>query len=215
MAYFRSGQSWRIKTNFDMIVGDVPAVKYDNASSQDSRPISFNDSAIDVDDRRSSVDHKESHPSAQEEVMPAPNIPYVDRSITPMRSASGRRSSLNLRTPSFQTLKKATSHIQLPSVKRNSTASEIGDGSQQVKKQPSKKDLAKHQKLVKRVSNLESQLEAARHELEQSLASTPATKPVGRPARKAFQPGALPSLPSERLLNAHVNEQKVDEDNIG
>ena len=198
-----------------MIVGDVPAVKYDNASSQDSRPISFNDSAIDVDDRRSSVDHKESHQSAQEEVMPAPNIPYVDRSISPMRSASGRRSSLNLRTPSFQTLKKATSHIQLPSVKRNSTVLEIGDGSQQVKKQPSKKDLAKHQKLVKRVSNLESQLEAARHELEQSLASTPATKPVGKTTRKAFQPGALPSLPSERLLNAHVTEQGADSENIG
>lgn len=145
--------------------------------------------------------------------MPAPNIPYVDKSISPMPNTSGRRSSLNLRTPSFQTLKKATSHIQLPSVKRHST--EVSDGSQQVKKQPSKKDLAKQQKLVKRVSNLELQLETARQELEQSLASTPAAKPVGKTTRKPFKPGALPSLPSERLLNAHVNEQGVDEENIG
>ena len=198
-----------------MIVGDVPAFRYDNASSQDSRPISFNDSAIDIDDYRSSMDHKESHGSAQDEVMPAPNIPYVDRSISPMPGASGRRSSLNLRTPSFQTLKKATSHIQLPSVMRLSTPLEASDVSQQVKKQPSKKDLAKQQKLVKRVSNLESQLEAARQELEQSLASTPATKPVGKTTRKTFIPGALPSLPSERLLNAHVNQPGVDENNIG
>ncbi|KAL8792227.1 MAG: hypothetical protein Q9195_005183 [Heterodermia aff. obscurata] len=197
------------------MTGDVPTFRYDNPSSQDSRPISFNDSAIDVDDRRSSIDHKESHPSSRDEIMPGPNIPFVDRSISPSRTRSGRRSSLNLRTPSFQSLKKATSHIQLPSAKRNSTASEVGDVSQQVKKQPSKKDLAKQQKLVKRVSNLESKLETARQELEQSLASTPATKPVGRPTKKAFQPGALPSLPSERLLNAHVSEQGVGEDDIG
>ena len=151
--------------------------------------------------------------------MPAPNIPYVDKAITPVPNGSGRRSSLNLRTPSFQSLKKATSHIQLPSVKRNSTTLEVGDASQQVKKQPSKKDLAKQQKLVKRVSNLELQLETARQELEKSLASTnatqPATQPIGKTTRKPFKPGALPSLPSERLLNAHVNEQGVDEDNSG
>ena len=161
------------------------------------------------------MDHKESHGSAQDEVMPAPNIPYVDKSISPMPGASGRRSSLNLRTPSFQTLKKATSHIQLPSVMRHSTPLDASDVSQQVKKQPSKKDLAKQQKLVKRVSNLESQLEAARQELEQSLANTPATKSVGKTTRKTFIPGALPSLPSERLLNAHVSQPGVDEDNIG
>ena len=204
------------QANVDLIIGDVPAFKYDNGSSQESRPISFNDSAIDIDDYRSSIDHKEGNQSTQdEEVMPAPNIPYVDRSITPAPSGSGRRSSLNLRTPSFQTLKKATSHIQLPSVKRQSTAPEGGEAAQQVKKQPSKKDLAKQQKLVKRVSNLESQLETARQELEQSLASTPATQPVGRTTRKAFKPGALPSLPSERLLNEHLNDQDMVKDGIG
>ena len=203
------------QTNVDLIIGDVPAFKHDNGSSQESRPISFIDSAIDIDDYRSSIDHKEGNQSTQDDVMPAPNIPYVDRSITPAPSGSGRRSSLNLRTPSFQTLKKATSHIQLPSVKRQSTAPEGGEAAQQVRKQPSKKDLAKQQKLVKRVSNLESQLETARQELEQSLASTPAIQPVGKPSRKAFTPGALPSLPSERLLNEHVNDQDMVKDSTG
>ena len=145
--------------------------------------------------------------------MPAPNVPLVSRAISPMPTTTGRRSSLALRTPSFQTLKKATSHIQLPSVKRHSTQSEASDSSQQVKKQPSKKDLAKQQKLVKRVSNLENQLETARHELELALASAPANGHVEQPAKKAFKPGALPSLPSERILNAHVNEQEVYPEN--
>lgn len=147
--------------------------------------------------------------------MPAPIVPLISRSNSPLPGTSGRRSSLTLRTPSFQTLKKATSHIQLPSVKRHSVQSDISDSSQQIKKQPSKKDLAKQQKLVKRVSNLETKLDTARRELETALASTPAAEAVEKPARKAFKPGALPSLPSERILNAHVAEKNFDDGDTG
>lgn len=147
--------------------------------------------------------------------MPAPNVPLVSTSFSPMPSTSGRRSSLTLRTPSFQTLKKATSHIQLPSVKRHSVPSDISDSSQQIKKQPSKKDLVKQQKLVKRVSNLETQLESARRELEMALASTPAAEAVEKPGRKAFKPGALPSLPSERILNARVTGERDEGGDTG
>ena len=181
------------------------ALRYD--SGKDSRPSSFRDSAVDLDEYRSSTDNKE------EESMPAPNVPLVSRSTSPMPNTAGRRSSLNLRTPSLQTLKKATSHLQLPSVKRHSTQSDASGSSQQIHKQPSKRDLAKQQKLSKRVSDLETQLDIARRKLEDALESAPSIEPVEKPSRKAFKPGALPSLPSERILNAHVDKNGGDEGN--
>ena len=195
------------------ITSDIPALRYD--STQDSGPMSFRDSAVDLDEYRSSTDNKEESRLAESEegLMPAPSVPLVSRSVSPMPNTSGRQSSLSLRTPSFQTLKKATSHIQLPSVKRHSVQSDVSDSSQQLHKQPSKKDLAKQQKLSKRVSNLETQLETARRELELALGSASATETVENPSRKAFKPGALPSLPSERILNAHVSEQDADDRN--
>lgn len=187
---------------------DIPALRYD--SGQDSRPSSFRDSAVDLDEYRSSTENKEGN---EEQFMPAPNVPLVSRSTSPMPNTASRRSSLTLRTPSFQTLKKATSHLQLPSIKRHSAQSDASGSSQQIHKQPSKRDLAKQQKLSKRVSDLESQLEMARRKLEDALESAPPIEPAEKPTRKPFKPGALPSLPSERLLNAHVDNHGVDEDN--
>lgn len=205
-----------LKLTASAITEDLPAFKYDDTSTQDSRPTSFRDSAIDIEDYRASIENKEDNRSLVNdgEFMPAPNVPLISRSISPMPPASGRRSSLTLRTPSFQTLKKATSHIQLPSVKRHSAQSEASDASHQVKKQQSKKDLAKQQKLVKRVSNLETQLETARRELELAISNAPATEAVEKSTKKTFKPGALPSLPSERILNAHISEQEVDDGNV-
>ena len=182
-----------------------------------SRPTSFRDSAIDLEEYRISVDHSQNPRLSVESqgLMPAPNVPLVGRSLSPMPNTSGRRSSLNLRTPSFQTLKKATSQIQLPSAKRLSAQPDTSESLLQVRKSPSKKDLAKQQKLSKRVSNLESQLETARRELELSLSNAPSAEPVKKSARKAFTPGALPSLPSERILKAHVDEDDVENDKLG
>ena len=188
------------------LTGDIRAPRYE--SGQDSRAPSFRDSAVDLDEYRSSTDNKEAN---EEQSMVAPNVPLVSRSTSPMPSTSGRRSSLTLRTPSFQTLKKATSHLQLPSVKRHSAQSDTSGSSQQIHKQPSKKDLAKQQRLSKRVSDLETQLDIARRKLEDALEAAPPIEPVEKPIRKPFQPGALPSLPSERILNAHVDDQSGDE----
>ena len=185
---------------------DMRAPRYD--SGQDSRAPSFRDSAVDLDEYRSSTDNRDGN---EEQSMPAPNVPLVSRSTSPMPNTSGRRSSLNLRTPSFQTLKKATSHLQLPSVKRHSAQSDTSGSSQQIHKQPSKKDLAKQQRLSKRVSDLETQLEVARRKLEDAMESAPPIEPVEKSTRKPFKPGALPSLPSERILNAHVDNDGGEE----
>ena len=186
-----------------------------------SQATSFRDSAIDTDEQRFLVGREDNQASESgRDVMPAPSVPLVQRTISPMPAASGRRSSLNLHTPSFSTLKRVGSHIQLPSTKRHSaqestrtSTDSINSGidGQQIKKQSSKKDLLRQQRLYKKVSNLESKLEAARRELEavQGLAyDTTADQAAVRP--KSFTPGALPSLPSERMLQAHVNGNIVN-----
>jgi hypothetical protein len=66
---------------------------------------------------------------------------------------------------------------------------------------PSRKDLHKQQKLVKRVSDLEGKLEAARRQLAEALDEPVLSGPPAR--RQPFIPGAMHSLPSERLLSAH------------
>ena len=183
--------------------------------------VSFRDSAVDTDEQRFLAGREDNQASESgTDVMPAPSVPLVQRTISPMPAASGRRSSLNLHTPSFSTLKRVGSHIQLPSTKRHSAQQSIrtstdsinsGIDGQQIKKQSSKKDLLRQQKLYKKVSNLESKLEAAKRELEavQGLAyDTTSDQTAVR--QKPFTPGALPSLPSERMLQAHVNGNNVN-----
>ena len=71
-----------------------------------------------------------------------------------------------------------------------------------VRKQPSKKDLQKQQKLTKKVSDLEVKLDLARRELRQALGDAPPVPQVSAEnlQRTPFVPGVLSSLPSERLL---------------
>jgi len=190
------------------MTGDIHSNQYDAVPSS-SQTASFRDSAIDMEESRPSVENKENQLN---NVMPAPSVPLVQRSVTPMPRVSSRRSSHNLHTPSLSTLKRVGSHLQLPSAKRHSaqesirsatdSVNSVVDG-QQIRKQPSKKDMLKQKRLYKRVSNLESQLEAARRELDELEATKEITHegttlPSIRP--KPFMPGALPSLPSERLL---------------
>lgn len=85
-----------------------------------------------------------------------------------------------------------------------------------LRKQKSRKELSRQTKLLKKVSNLEDKLERARRELrqlsgneERLLSTTPDRKSMsidmdpGSYPRK-FVPGALPTLPSERLLDQHA-----------
>ncbi|KFY93315.1 hypothetical protein V498_04484 [Pseudogymnoascus sp. VKM F-4517 (FW-2822)] len=83
-----------------------------------------------------------------------------------------------------------------------------------VKHVPSRKDLRVQQKLVKRVSNLESKLEAARLELVKSMGNAAMPQPV-RGVKSRFVPGALSSLPSESLLNAYTHQNESTQSSIG
>ncbi|KAJ5166810.1 uncharacterized protein N7482_005591 [Penicillium canariense] len=82
-----------------------------------------------------------------------------------------------------------------------------------LRKQKSRKELSRQTKLLKKVSNLEDKLERARRELRQlSGSAEPLPAPTPDPKSRSmdmdpgsyprkFVPGALPTLPSERLLD--------------
>ena len=179
------------------------------------------DSAIDVDSYRSSTERKRDgivfDPDSPLKV-PAPALENR-RSATPLSEAySGAKPSLRLRKPSFASLKKVKSHLQLPSSKRNSASpapipSIESDSAMSsavpnaLKKQLSKKDLQKQLKLTKKVSDLETQLEKARRELQEAKQQIPPVPPLPSVGTlRPFVPGALASLPSERLLSEHLSE---------
>ncbi|CAG8953985.1 hypothetical protein HYFRA_00009084 [Hymenoscyphus fraxineus] len=89
----------------------------------------------------------------------------------------------------------------------------VASGTTTARRMPSKADLQKQQKLVNRVSDLEGKLEAARRQLNQSLGEplplAPPIRSVGKNTR--FVPGALSTLPSERLLAGYVDPEQTDE----
>ena len=156
--------------------------------------------------------------------MPPPTQTAGHRSASPFSDASsGRRSSLRFHKPSLEGLKRVKSQIHLPSIKRHAedTASapsnEINDASGPgLRREVSKKDIAKQFKLSKKVSDLENKLEVARRELELSIQEAPPVPDLpARIGRKRFVPGALASLPSERLLTPqiHQNDGTVSESN--
>jgi hypothetical protein len=85
-----------------------------------------------------------------------------------------------------------------------------------LRKQRSRKEISRQTKLLKKVSNLEDKLERARRELRE-LSGNEERLPSTTPDRKSmsidmdpgsyprkFVPGALPTLPSERLLDQHA-----------
>lgn len=96
--------------------------------------------------------------------------------------------------PMFPDLRKA----------KSSLAIKKSDG-QEVRHQRSRKDMQRHAKLMKRVSNLEDKLDRARRELREISGEAEQLMPITvteeKPYQRKFVPGALPSLPSERLLH--------------
>ncbi|OCK80350.1 hypothetical protein K432DRAFT_425805 [Lepidopterella palustris CBS 459.81] len=204
--------------------GKLPAPKvfYRDHVKQTSTEASHRDSAIQMDDPRPSSDHVQ---VAEDNTNPIPSA----------SSASGasetRKSSFRFRTPSLSNLKKAKSHTQLhvPQTPTNaiflSPDREQAEMERTIRKSQSKKDMLKQQKLNKRVSDLEAKLEEARRELTRALGAPPVpvlptsladvkTSNVPprsvSPQKRQFVPGALPSLPSERLL--FPQQLEVEED---
>lgn len=156
----------------------------------------------------------------------------------PPRTLRGRLSRMQLRKPSMTslsgTVKRAKSEFNLAALHRDSSASlspsKIGlDGASSVlRSSASKYDLKKQNRLSKRVSNLEEKLQIARMELDTALAeASPAPKltskferftPVNSMKRKTrrpkFIPGALPTLPSERLLFPELRGPETYEETV-
>jgi hypothetical protein len=107
----------------------------------------------------------------------------------------------------------------LPSIKKvltNENAHNVADDNyyqRPVPRIPSRKDLQKQQKLVKRVSDLEGKLEAARRQLSEALNEPTPDQLPSKIGRSRFVPGALASLPSERLLSGYVSSDPAFSDN--
>ncbi|RDW71300.1 hypothetical protein BP6252_07863 [Coleophoma cylindrospora] len=122
--------------------------------------------------------------------------------VSPANSSA--RKSFQFRKPS------------LPNIRRSldfaSGSHEKGSTNSELRKIPSRRDLKRQQKLVKRVSDLEGKLEAARRQLSEALAAPVPVQQfqTGR-ERSRFVPGALPTLPSERLLSGYVQDEDEDE----
>ncbi|KAL2796734.1 hypothetical protein BJX66DRAFT_299151 [Aspergillus keveii] len=120
---------------------------------------------------------------------------------TPINRDSVSGSSLR---PSFPDLRKAKSSLGIKrSDGMSSLLQHLDSRGQEVRHQKSRKDMQRQVKLLKRVSDLESKLDRVRRELreltgeEELLAQSLQEE---RPYQRKFVPGALPSLPSERLL---------------
>ena len=204
---------------------DVSAIE--NEGADESRPSSFHDSGVDADGYRSSSDRKDSDHFvlSTENLMPPPPLIAGRRSASPFSDASsGRRSSFRFHKPSLEGLKKAKSQIHLPSIKGHAedapfvpsvkTNDTAGPG---LRREASKKDIAMQYKLSKKVSDLENKLETARRELELSFQKAPLVPDLpARIGRRRFVPGALASLPSERLLTpqTHYNDGITNESDL-
>jgi hypothetical protein len=136
-----------------------------------------------------------------------PKLPNRDPSPA-ASNFSGSAVQSNPSTPNrpFHFKKASLSNIKKVLIGEN--VSETGNEPHQARRIPSRKDLQKQQKLVKRVSDLEGKLEAARRQLSEvigepvpPITSSDVPQRVGRPR---FIPGALSTLPSERLLTGYV-----------
>ena len=192
---------------------DIPTIRPEDIGSPQQQP--FRDSGIDVGSYRSSTDRKDSNISSTSvDTLKVPQTRTCKgRSPSPFSETGSRKSSLHFRKPSLQSLKKAKSHLYLPSTREEPAVSppvppletkDISNATStgpRLRKEPSKKDIAKQCKLSKKVSDLENKLEVARRELELSMSTAPPVPEIpSHVGRKPFVPGALPSLPSERNM---------------
>jgi hypothetical protein len=113
---------------------------------------------------------------------------------------------------SLSDLRKRTSTLNLPSMRQRDVSPapapsdrESEDSHAPVQRRQSRRDLSRQARLLKKVSNLEDKLDRARRELRELAnpeeeSSLPSICLDDSHTRK-FVPGALPSLPSERLLH--------------
>lgn len=117
--------------------------------------------------------------------------------------ASTPKQGFHFKKPSLSSIKKALINENLK------------DGNQHqrpIHRIPSRREMVKQQKLVKKVSDLEGKLQAARRQLAEVL-NEPLPEQPSKSGRSRFVPGALASLPSERLLSEYVESDPGFSDN--
>ena len=107
------------------------------------------------------------------------------------------KQSFHFKKPSLSNIKKA---LTSESPSNSSTT-----GEHHARRVPSRKDMYTQMKLVKRVSDLEGKLEAARRQLAEVQGEPLPFEPPPRKSR--FIPGALSSLPSERLISGYISSE--------
>ncbi|KAI9923615.1 hypothetical protein ASPWEDRAFT_40426 [Aspergillus wentii DTO 134E9] len=138
-------------------------------------------------------------------------------------SRQGSGDSFSSIRSTFHDLRKAKSSLGILSVPQRDVSSPAPiipysdrqsqdlEGFSGVRKQKSRKDMLRQARLLKKVSNLEDKLSKARRELRGLTGEEEVPPPPPRtlclenkPYPRKFVPGALPTLPSERLLNEHL-----------
>jgi hypothetical protein len=179
--------------------GQLRGCTYENHYNTQDKSIPFNkhDSGVDLEHGSSRIDttHRIGSRMAESRIeekrygrifLDPPSTGTVPRSESPASELSVpfRNSSSQNREPTLKT-------------------GEISNGPQALRRLPSRKDLQKQQKLVKRVSDLEGKLEAARRQLAEALGE-PIPAQAARISRSRFTPSTLASLPSERLLSVYT-----------
>ncbi|ESZ95702.1 hypothetical protein SBOR_3922 [Sclerotinia borealis F-4128] len=208
--------------------------------SMDQAPRFKHDSGVELNDKYHSRENSPTEDKKQSRLNVHTQEFYHDSPASKFSApvdASTPRRVFQRKTPSMSNLKNMTSRewISRPA---------LPEDSQPVRKVPSRKEFQKQQKLVKRVSDLESKLDNARRELSDIFAepladeqiyqppdyqrpqsyqhsyqssyqqshqlqpSHPPPPPPGRYGRARFVPGALATLPSERLLSGYVDPEE-------
>jgi hypothetical protein len=200
---------------------NVTAPSY-HQTGWDHPNINNRDSGVDVDEGRHFDGQKGTVPTlnADQVLMPPPSLPVFDRSGAPPSMISPPPRQSSFKRPSIPNLKKARSAVQLPSSAYSLQIATTKCGSEDtvastnvLRKQPSKRDLQKQQKLSKKVSDLEAKLQAARRELSLALGEAVPVPPIPSSAvnRKTFTVGTLPSLPSESAAQGAGFDSEVND----
>lgn len=201
--------------------------------SMDQAPRFKHDSGVELNDKYHSRDNTPLEDERQSRLNVTPQEFYHNSPASKFSApldASTPRSNFQRKTPSMLNLRSMTSKEW---ISRSATP---GD-SRSVRKVPSRKEFQKQQKLVKRVSDLEVKLEEARRQLTDTFAEPlpddqiyqppdfqrqrsyqqsyqqPLPPPSDRYGRSRFVPGALATLPSERLLSGYVDPEASFDDN--
>lgn len=197
----------------------------DPRSSRDSA--TPRDSAVVMDSTYSSFDYKRTV-SGGSQLLPPQRDDTTSHSgsdvqETASKPSKGFKSRFHFKRPSMSNLKdglkRVTSDLNLAATANRESSSSMSpvktdfDGPT-LRKSNSRYDLKKQSKLSKRVSDLEAKLYKARHELDEALVDASPMPKLGNKyerftptpnatiRRPKFVPGALPSLPSERILMA-------------